>query len=425
MNKKVYLDCTFTYHSGLNTGIQRVVRNILARHQLAQEKFGYEFQPVVCILGRYYKIPADEVLRRQPALAVFGRRIKKMITEYRLQIQSIFGKSRPVVIVLDYTEMIMRKIFSLFKFMRMYLIGFMRRKSRVDFEAGSVFVLLDAFWAYDVVEAFSRSNKGVKKVVSVIYDLIPVYHSKFVEEVNCQRFSQALPRLFLIVDQFVCISESVAQDLRKYRAERSLPSRCIGSFRLGGDFVLNGGNALSSNYNPASELVDIFAKQESWLVVGTIEPRKNHKFILDAFDELWEEGFAGQLVIVGRVGWMCEDVIERIKSHQELNKKLYFLESISDEDLQFCYSRTCGLIFASHAEGFGLPLVEAMSKGIRVVCSDIPVFKEVGGGYPTYFQLGNIESLKVVLKAAPQVQYKKSGWPTWDDSLGELSGYFI
>ena len=124
-----------------------------------------------------------------------------------------------------------------------------------------------------------------------------------------------------------------------------------------------------------------------WLVVGTIEPRKNHSFILDVFEELWDQGRQDKLVIIGRIGWKCDQVIARMQSHPELEHKLFFFADASDDELLYSYRNSQGLIFASYVEGFGLPIVEAMASKLRVFCSEIPVFREVGGTYPSYFAL--------------------------------------
>nr|BFD62737.1 glycosyltransferase family 1 protein [Bdellovibrio sp. HM001] len=408
MSKKVYLDCTFTYQSGLNTGIQRVVRNLIARAALAKEEYGYEFCPVVCILNRYYKVDVEDVLKVRPTIAQVGSKGKEILAKWKS-----IGPSW-VKPMWDWVEFALRRGFALVKYLRLLLVSWRNRKERVVFESGSVFVLLDVFWTYDVTKAIKNSDHGLRKVVAVIYDLIPITHSQFVEEVNCRNFSRALPRLFTVVDQFICISRSVAQDLSQYAVSNGLSGPRIDSFRLGSDFVPKIGVV-------GGELVkSIFSAQKPWLVVGTIEPRKNHGFILDAFELLWASGYKESLVVVGRVGWMCEDIMSRINSHPELGKKMFLLQSVSDPDLQYCYAHAKGLIFASHAEGFGLPLVEAMAMKIPVICSDIPVFREIGSDYPSYFSLRDPQGLARAIVENKGVGSGSFEWPNWDGSLREF-----
>ena len=80
------------------------------------------------------------------------------------------------------------------------------------------------------------------------------------------------------------------------------------------------------------------ASRPTFLTVGTIEPRKGHAQVLDAFELLWKEGVDANLVIVGKQGWMVEALAKRLRSHPERNKCLFWLEGISDEYLENLYA---------------------------------------------------------------------------------------
>jgi glycosyltransferase involved in cell wall biosynthesis len=143
-------------------------------------------------------------------------------------------------------------------------------------------------------------------------------------------------------------------------------------------------------------------------MVGTIEPRKGYLQTLNAFDQLWRDGVDVNLVIVGREGWkdlpdnMRRDIpktVERLRSHPELNQRLFWLEGISDEYLEKVYATSTCLIAASYGEGFGLPLIEAAMHNTPVIASDIPVFHEVAGDGALYFSLDDPDSLiKAIIK---------------------------
>ena len=121
-------------------------------------------------------------------------------------------------------------------------------------------------------------------------------------------------------------------------------------------------------------------------MVATIEPRKGHHQTLKAFELLWGQGADINLVIVGKQGWLVEELIENIKAHSELNKRLFWQEGISDEYLENIYAESTCLIAASEGEGFGLPLIEAAQKGKPIIARDIKVFREVAGDYAYYFK---------------------------------------
>jgi glycosyltransferase involved in cell wall biosynthesis len=113
------------------------------------------------------------------------------------------------------------------------------------------------------------------------------------------------------------------------------------------------------------------------LMVGTIEPRKGYEAALDAFDLLWdEEGDAPLLVIVGKRGWKSSALQHRLATHRERDKRLIWLECVSDEGLGLLYDSAAGVLVTSRAEGFGLPLVEAASHRRNVLARDLAVFRE-------------------------------------------------
>ena len=115
-------------------------------------------------------------------------------------------------------------------------------------------------------------------------------------------------------------------------------------------------------------------------MVGTLEPRKGHRIALDAFEALWADGLDVCLVIAGKHGWGVDHLAEAIRTHREFGKRLFWHERVDDAGLAQLYSDCDGLIAASFAEGFGLPIVEAGYFGKPVIASDIPVFREVGDG---------------------------------------------
>ena len=124
-------------------------------------------------------------------------------------------------------------------------------------------------------------------------------------------------------------------------------------------------------------------------MVGTIEPRKGHLQTIKAFEILWRSGQEIILVIVGKRGWLVDELVAYIESHPERNKRLIWLEGISDEYLEMIYSNCTCLIAASECEGFGLPLIEASIYGIPIIARDIPVFREVAGDNAYFFESSN------------------------------------
>lgn len=166
----------------------------------------------------------------------------------------------------------------------------------------------------------------------------------------------------------------------------------------------------------------------SFVMVGTMEPRKGYTVALDAFDLLWDADEDVELTIVGKVGWACEHTMERIKTHPELGKRLTWRAKVSDEELAEYYEAASALISASFAEGFGLPLVEAGRYGKPAIASDIPVFREVakGASGATFFEVGNPKALADAVRSfithGPDHPGEPGGvdWPDWKGSAEQL-----
>jgi glycosyltransferase involved in cell wall biosynthesis len=140
---------------------------------------------------------------------------------------------------------------------------------------------------------------------------------------------------------------------------------------------------------------------------------------------LWAGGMDTNLAIVGKRGWMIDDMAERIQQHAELDNRLFWLQRISDEMLEQVYCNARALLATSEGEGFGLPLVEAAQYGLPIIARDIPVFREVAGKHAYYFSGENAQALADALsdwlrlgEAVPP----STGipWVTWQQSSREL-----
>jgi glycosyltransferase involved in cell wall biosynthesis len=135
----------------------------------------------------------------------------------------------------------------------------------------------------------------------------------------------------------------------------------------------------------------------TFLMVGTLEPRKGYAQALEAFEQLWQEGYQCQLVIVGNIGWKAQDLVFQLNDHVEQGQRLFWLQSISDEYLSFLYESATCLLAASEGEGFGLPLIEAAKYKLPVLARDIKVFREVGEDSVDYFSAYSPQELKFAI----------------------------
>ena len=142
------------------------------------------------------------------------------------------------------------------------------------------------------------------------------------------------------------------------------------------------------------------------LFLGTIEPRKNVLQLIAAYQQLpAAQRQKYQLVIAGRIGWNCEAEKQKL---QELagSTDIIHVGYVSDQERSILFQTAEYFVHASHYEGFGMPLLEAMSYGTPCVVSDIPVFHEVAGDAATYFD--NADAANIVCKLSPLLDQPKT-----------------
>lgn len=226
-------------------------------------------------------------------------------------------------------------------------------------------------------------NLGVQ-VKFVVYDLLPITMPKNfplgIEAVFTQWFSTVMQ-----AQELICISKAVADEIKADflpKAEGLKPMR-ITHFQLGCD--IDNSVPTTGIDADAEVLLKQIKTSTTFLMVGTIEPRKNHEQVLLAFEHLWSAGEDITLVLVGKFGWNIDGLAEKLRGHPQAGAKLFWLEGISDQYLQKLYETCDALIMASVGEGFGLPLIEAASYDLPLLATDLAVFREVAGDCAYYF----------------------------------------
>ncbi|WP_110648650.1 glycosyltransferase family 4 protein [Salinicola peritrichatus] len=305
----------------------------------------------------------------------------------------------------------------------------------IDYAPGDIFFGLDMQPQVQIAQQpfYQRLRRQGITVKFLLHDLLPIQMPQFFPPGNEEGFTQWL-RSITATDGVICVSRTVADELREWVDEHG-PARerplQIGWSHNGADID----NSAPSKGMPddAPQRLAMLASRPSFLMVGTLEPRKGYADTLDVFDELWRQGEDINLVIVGKMGWKVETLAERIKGHPEFNRRLFWLAGISDEYLEKVYEASACLIAASYGEGFGLPLIEAAQKGIPIIARDIPVFREVAGEHATYLPQDmkpetagvSISQWLEKLSKGGARNPKSMPWLKWQDSANSLLSKII
>ena len=265
--------------------------------------------------------------------------------------------------------------------------------------------------------ALAELRRKGAAVLFVTYDLLCVERPDCFFPGAAEGFSKWLDCV-AESDGALCISAAVAGSLRHWLTEHR-PDRAetvpIGHFRLGGDFAPAAAAPWPGKPSTGPMM----------LMVGTLEPRKSHGAAVAAAEKLWAEGEDFSLVIAGKAGWMTDRLADYIRRHPEHGKRLFWLSSVDDSLLASLYQAADGVLAASQAEGFGLPLVEAAKYDLPVLARDIPVFREVAGEHATYFDDDLTSACRDWLADLRTGGAVRSGgiaaW-SWADSAQELMG---
>ena len=372
--RQLLVDISELVQHDAKTGIQRVVRNIL-REWLCNPPQGY------CVVPVYATV--DD-----------GYRYARQFT------QRFIGKFEEL-----------------------------RTDELIDYTPGDVFFGLDLQPQIQIAQRHfyqTLRQQGID-VQFLVHDLLCVQMPQYFLPGSAEGFALWL-EVVAENNGAICVSQTTASHLEKW-IQNNHPAR-IRALKIG--WSHNGTDA--DDFEPskglpaeANAILTNLKTKPTFLMVGTLEPRKGHLDVIDAMDELWQSNFDINLVIVGKAGWMVDELVMRLRHHGEKGRHLFWLEDISDEYLDQVYISSTCLIAASYGEGFGLPLVEAAQHKLPVIARDIAVFREVAGEHAFYFQTEKVDEFAKIISVWLEL-YMKNGhpksdkmkWLTWKESAEHL-----
>ena len=373
---QLFVDISELVTKDAGTGIQRVVKNIL-REWLSSPPAGFQVEPVYATIEKPYRYA------RKFSCCFLGCPSEKISDDY------------------------------------------------IDYAPGDVFFGLDL--QPQVVTAQQKFFQALRRqgvmVQFLVHDLLSLQMPQFFAPGNSEGFTNWL-KIVTASDGAVCVSKTTADALSNW-VSKNRPGRKdkfrINWFHNGSDFI---------NLSPRKDLLSAAANQtlnmirqnSSFLMVGTLEPRKGHKQVLDAFSQIWQSGKKLNLVIVGKQGWMVDKLARELCSHPEFKKQLFWLQGIRDEYLNRIYSSCTCLIAASYGEGFGLPLIEAAQHKLPIMARDIPVFREIARDYAFFFNADTPGQFAQAIQKWISLYEKKKHpvsygmpWLTWKESATRLT----
>ncbi|WP_203564001.1 glycosyltransferase family 1 protein [Deefgea sp. CFH1-16] len=225
-----------------------------------------------------------------------------------------------------------------------------------------------------------RIKNYIKKLASIqarplffVHDLIPISHPEYCRPGELQRHQLRMQTVLTYAHAVVVNSQATLDELRAFALAQALPMPPAAvAWLAAADLPL--------------QALPRPVPGPYFVMLGTIEARKNHAFIL----QLWRQlvlrlgAAAPKLVIIGQRGWECENALDLLERCPALQGHVLEIGRCTDIELAAYLQHGQALLFPSFAEGFGMPIVEAFAQKLPVLCSDLPAFHEIAGDIPEY-----------------------------------------
>jgi glycosyltransferase involved in cell wall biosynthesis len=246
----------------------------------------------------------------------------------------------------------------------------------------------------------------------VYYDALPLTHPEFFRldverEVPLIRYNTTLSRS----ENVAFISGSIRRAFEARIARRRLRHGVV--TRLGAD-----GLRRVPSRQPETP---------TFTVVGTIEPRKLHVIVLDAFEQLWVAGHDYRLVVIGPQG-SDKATVERLRRHSR-TRRVTWIERADDDEIAMALSQSSALVFISDAEGYGLPPLEALAVGCPVIVSaGLPALEGLSGAgqlrLVTLTPESIVSAVRILANPESNVTYRTAigdlPLPTWESFAAQV-----
>ena len=249
--------------------------------------------------------------------------------------------------------------------------------------------------------------------VVMIHDTIPIDHPEFQTEASRAKFVERLTTVINFANQIIVPSDVVRENVEK---------RMVGT-----------GHRVPVTVSPIG--VDIGpipldpekSARPYFVVLGTIEPRKNHKLLLDIWERMhrkMDENRIPELRIIGARGWGNEDVFDILDNSSIVGRTVFELGPLPENEMRKQLAGATGLLFPSHAEGYGLPPFEAATFGVPSIVSplrpteihlgDMAIYADPSDMYQWFEAIRELASEDMAEQTRRSSALRKFRLPTWE-----------
>lgn len=236
--------------------------------------------------------------------------------------------------------------------------------------------------------------------VTLVHDVIPLTHPEFARPNGAAQQARRMRTIDLHADGIIGNSQATLDAIAPHLSPRK--GRVTRVAHLGSEW----GDAPPVGRDPSDD------QRPYFLCVATIEPRKNHLLLLNIWRRLVERMGAAtpKLVLVGRRGWENENVIDILERGMTLRGHVEEAADVSDRQLDALLAGTRAVLIPSFAEGYGMPVAEALAAGVPVISSNLQALREVGGDVPEYLDpIDGLGWLDMILDYARPDSKRRAG----------------
>ncbi len=438
--RRIFIDCSATDFSRQPTGIPRVVRKYIEVGYAWGARRGIEIVPVIPTAEGFALVRplpgkgapnalasralASEVARQSGAAARFKIAWDYLsnVVHHGLNFAAALLPIPPVKSASTWIDGLMADANSAYD-------RHLERNSLAPilFTPGAGDVLFAPAYWHDVDPATYRAlrARGVD-IIILVHDLLPITFGNFYPSPWKYLFKDNLRAAFGYASAFCCVSSLTRTTLLEFGHRNKLDPVPMMTAYNGFEPLVSDAAAMEirkAAHRPIMGNAKLFdaIRLNPLLMVGSVEPKKGHVPVIKCMEALWQAGYQRPLLIIGRPGWMEQEVVAAIRESFFFNKKLFWFSDADDFDLASAYIFCHALIFSSLAEGFGIPMIEAAYYGKPTIALDTPIVQEVLGDKALLFasaasfaqhvvDLENAANHAAACRAAESVR-----WPLWED----------
>ena len=265
----------------------------------------------------------------------------------------------------------------------------------VVYRHDDITLAIQSDWVHTDIASIARlkAKSGWRHVI-LCHDIIPIQFPHWLRQSDVDGFKTYYDLAFQTADRVMFTSTCTEKDVRDYSSSLGIAIGDSALVPMGSDIAVrrSGGVSLREQIEP-----DKFA-----LFVSTIEPRKNHRLLVDAWRALAESGVIGRngfkLVFVGRPGWDMGSFYDDIAADPLLKNTVLHLRNVSDDELSVLYQHAAFCLYPPKYEGFGLPIIEALASGKPLLVSNAGPMPEIAGDFAIALDPEDTEGWRLAMK---------------------------